>query len=298
MIRYLLSPWNMKPLSVICVLLIFACSSPSTSSQDHTAAPSLGKEHEAIVVIDTTGHRLSDRFPCPAGFSRQTISDSSFGTYLRQLPLKKHGAQVQTYDGRIKSSHGVYLAVVDLPIGNRDLHQCADAVMRLRAEYLYSLQQYDQIHFNFTNGFRVDYSRWIAGDRIVVQGNNVSWRRSASPSTSASSFWKYLETIFAYAGTLSLEQELRPISPEEIQIGDVWIKGGSPGHAVIVVDLAIHEETGEKMFMLAQSYMPAQEIQILTNPHAPNLSPWYHLPEGTTLQTPEWSFTTDQLRRF
>ena len=43
----------------------------------------------------------------------------------------------------------------------------------------------------------------------------------------------------------------------EMQIGDVFIRGGSPGHCVIVVDMAVHQETGEKLFMLAQSYMPA-----------------------------------------
>lgn len=286
----------MKPLPFIFLLLAFACSS-SSSTKEQVPAPPLANE-TSWTPIDTAGQIVATRFPAPLGYSRISMPDSSFGQYLRQLPLKKDGAQVRTYDGRIKPANGVYLAVVDLPIGSRDLHQCADAVMRLRADYFYSLQQYEDIHFNFTNGFRVDYSRWRAGDRIVVQGNNVSWRRSASPSTSSASFWKYLETIFSYAGTLSLEQELSPIPPQDIDIGDVWIKGGSPGHAVIVVDVAIHQETGEKIFMLAQSYMPAQEIQILTNPSDSELSPWYRIPEGTTLRTPEWRFSTDQLRRF
>ncbi|MEZ4798767.1 MAG: DUF4846 domain-containing protein [Flavobacteriales bacterium] len=57
-------------------------------------------------------------------------------------------------------NYDVYDAVVDLEIGTKDLHQCADAVMRLRAEYLWVTQQYDKIHFNFTNGFRVDYTEW------------------------------------------------------------------------------------------------------------------------------------------
>ena len=51
-----------------------------------------------------------------------------------------------------------------------------------------------------------------------------------------------------------------------LQPGDVFIKGGSPGHAVIVVDVAIYTQTGKKVFLLAQSYMPAQQIHILVNP--------------------------------
>lgn len=286
----------MKLLPISFLAFLLACSSSPASTQAESIPLFTSKSQPS--PVDTSGGTINTRFLCPEGYKRNQVSDSSFAKYLRNLPLKKHGSLVSTYDGRVKPSSGIYLAVVDLPIGNRDLHQCADAVMRLRAEYLYQQEQYEDIHFNFTNGFRVDYSRWMAGDRIVVQGNNVSWRRSASPSTSFESFWKYLETIFIYAGTLSLEKELNPVEVKDLQIGDVWIKGGSPGHAVIVVDVAIHQETGERIFMLAQSYMPAQEIQILINPHDDDLSPWYQIPEGEIFSTPEWRFTTDQLKRF
>lgn len=286
----------MKILSVFLLPLLLACSPTPASTQAETLP--LPAQKLPVSLIDTAGISVMTRFRCPEGFERIEASSSSFAQYLRTLPLKKHGTQVRAYDGRIKPSRGVYTAVVDLPIGNRDLHQCADAVMRLRAEYLYHQQRYEDIHFNFTNGFRVDYSRWMAGDRISVSGNDVRWRRSASPSTSPESFWKYLETIFAYAGTLSLEKELNPVEVNDLQIGDVWIKGGSPGHAIIVVDVAIHQETGEKIFMLAQSYMPAQEIQVLLNPNDSGVSPWYRIPEGEVFSTPEWRFSTDQLRRF
>ena len=54
------------------------------------------------------------------------------------------------------------------------------------------------------------------------------------------------------------------VSIENIEIGDVFIQGGFPGHAIIVVDLA-ENEVGEKCFLVAQSYMPAQEIHVLKN---------------------------------
>lgn len=58
-------------------------------------------------------------------------------------------------------------------LAKKDLQQCADAVMRLRAEYFYDQKAYDKISFTLTNGFKVDYSEWIKGNRIVVNGNTA-----------------------------------------------------------------------------------------------------------------------------
>ena len=44
--------------------------------------------------------------------------------------------------------------------------------------------------------------------------------------------------------------------------------------------------------------MPAQETQILKNPASPN-NPWYSLNDITDqIETPEWTFTIDDLKRF
>ena len=43
-----------------------------------------------------------------------------------------------------------------------------------------------------------------------------------------------MQWIFMYAGTLSLSKEMQPISINNMQIGDVFIQGGSPGHAMII----------------------------------------------------------------
>lgn len=241
---------------------------------------------------------LQDRFNTPNGFERINVDENSFAAWLRQLPLKPEGSKVKYYDGSIKEKPGVYLAVVDLPIGTKNLHQCADAVIRLRAEYLYDQKRYDEIRFHFTNGFLAEYSKWVEGYRIKVNGNEVSWVKSVEPSNTPDTFWKYLETVFTYAGTLSLEKELKAVPINEMQIGDVFIQGGSPGHAVIVVDMAENLELGEKVFMLAQSYMPAQEIQILKNPSNGILSPWYILEIVDIFQTPEWRFTYNDLMGF
>ena len=82
-----------------------------------------------------------------------------------------------------------------------------------------------------------------------------------------------------------------------MQAGDVFIQGGSPGHAVIIVDMA-QDATGRKVFLLAQSYMPAQDVHVLKNPTGKRLSPWFAVPQGETLRTPEWTFKTSDLKCF
>ncbi len=248
-------------------------------------------------MIDKTGKTVESRFLVPAGYERIAVPPDSFADYLRKLPLKPDGALVKYYDGRLKPNRNVYDAVVDMKIGRKNLHQCADAIIRLRAEYFWNRKMYNRIAFHFTNGFLVKYSEWIKGRRIVVKGNNVYWKNAGTASNTSDDFWKYLELIFTYAGTLSLSEELKPVDINSMQIGDVFIIGGSPGHAVIVVDMAKNKDN-KKIFMLAQSYMPAQEIQIVKNPMNAALSPWYVLDFGKTLSTPEWIFSKDDLKRF
>jgi len=55
---------------------------------------------------------------------------------------------------------------------------------------------------------------------------------------------------------------------------------------------------GGRVFLLAQSYMPAQEIHVLKNFGEPTLSPWYVFDKDGELDTPEWSFEPGNLWRF
>jgi hypothetical protein len=250
-----------------------------------------------ISLINEEGMTAAERISPPEGFERIILEEGSFGEYLRDLPLKPHGSPVKYYDGTTKP-WDVHAAVVDMDVGSRDLQQCADAVIRLRAEYLYKNGRYDQIHFDFTNGFNAKYSKWIQGYRISVKGNEAVWVENGSKGTDYGSFRKYLDMVFSYAGTLSLSREMKRISPEEMQPGDVFLKGGSPGHCVIITDMARNPQTGERVFLIAQSYMPAQDIHILKNPAKDEGNPWYPDLFGEELVTPEWTFSKDQIYRF
>jgi hypothetical protein len=246
------------------------------------------------VLINEKGMTVQKRFNTPEGFERKPAPAHSFANYLRNLPLKPVGSKVKYYDGAIKND-AAYVAVVNMSISNQNLQQCADAVMRLRGEYFFNRKQYNQISFMLTNNFKMDYSEWMKGYRLMVNGNKTSWRKSASPSNTYKDFRNYMEVVFTYAGTLSLSKTLNTKITKDIAIGDVFIFGGSPGHAVIVVDVA-ENTSGEKVFMLAQSYMPAQETQILKNLNNQKMSPWYSADMANQLHTPEWTFNTGQLK--
>jgi hypothetical protein len=110
------------------------------------------------------------------------------------------------------------------------------------------------------------------------------------PPYTYDNFIKHMYNVFSVCNSWSLEKELRPKRLQDVQIGDVLIKGGFPGHVVIVVDVAVNKN-GDKAFMLAQSYMPAQDIHILKGEEGP----WYFVKEGT-IDTPEYTFYSNQLK--
>ncbi len=241
---------------------------------------------------------LSARVPLPDGWQREPVDEGSFAAWLRGLPLLPDGSPVLLHDGGQKGRQDVHVAVIDIDVGTRDLQQCADAVMRLRAEYLFAAGHGDRVHFDFTSGDEARWDRYREGYRATVKGNDVSWSKRASPDGSHEAFRRYLDLVFTYAGTYSLSKELEPVAdPADLQIGDVFIQGGFPGHAVLVVDAALNPATGDRAFLLVQSYMPAQQIHLLRAPGSP-ISPWYPAAMGEALATPEWVFEPGDLRRF
>lgn len=237
--------------------------------------------------------RQITNLPTPSGFERVAVEPGSFGEWLRALPLKQRN-QVYLYDGRLKPNQSAQFAVLDIDVGNRDLQQCADAALRLRAEYLYSANK--PISFRYTSGFSSTWWDWRDGKRPVISGGRVSSVQKRGVDDSYTNFRRYLTNLFVYAGTLSLDRDMKTVAdPQKIQIGDVFVQGGSPGHAVIVMDV-VQNADGERRFMLAQSYMPAQEIHVLVNPS--DGSSWYKAKTQGVLNTPEWRFNYSDLHRW
>lgn len=257
----------MKPNLRMPILLLFIfVSNQEQPANIHfiTNAQKKSKEENPYIHIGS--------IPTPDGFTKVVAEKKSFAEWLSALTLKK-SKTVYLYNGSPKINQTAQFAVVNISVGDKDLQQCADAVMRLRAEYLYSQKRFSEIIFR--------------------DNNNNSYKLGAL--TDRKHFDDYLNNVFARCGTLSLEKQLRPVKDlHHLEPGDVLIQGGSPGHAIILVDMA-ENNYGKKIYLLAQSYMPAQDMHIVLNPMNKHLSPWYELNEGP-VYTPEWAFTKGHFR--
>ena len=295
---------------LILICYSFCFQSCTTSSADEVNSASIASSTPDEPILNTTNNyswqasfdiknSLINRISVPKGFQRVEVKENSFADWLRYLPLKLGNPDVHLYNGELKRYQSGHAAVIDIDVGTTDIQQCADAVMRMRAEYLYSIKEYENLHFNFTSGHTVGFKKWAEGYRTVIKGNTVTWSKSAAKDNSYKTFKSYCTTIFNYAGTSSLSKELKKVTNiKEIQIGDVFIFGGFPGHAVLVIDVCENKTTGEKLFMIQQSYMPAQEIHILKNFNNATISPWYSTSFEGDLETPEWTFSKNQLMRW
>ncbi len=272
-----------KYIILFSIFIFFSSCIQNSKCIDHSDT-SINKEETETTneIINESAKTIGTRFNPPEGYERVKADTNSFAEYLRTLELKPFGSDVLYYNKSPKINNNIYISVIKMDISSKDLQQCADAMMRLRGEYLYKEKKYDEIHFNFLSDGKPRYFKDYANGDLSYQN-----------------FRKYMDYIFSYANTGSLYDELTAVENiKSMEAGDVFIKKGNPyGHAVIVVDMAENKKTSEKVYLLAQSYMPAQEIQILVNPMNKTISPWYELNEET-IYTPEWTFEKSDLRRF
>lgn len=252
------------------------------------------EEEKKPSLIDADGETLQSRIKVPEGYERTKEKDGSLGDFLRNYKLMPDGSPVLLYNGQ-KKGHDSAVCVFAMHLGDKDLQQCADSVIRVYAEYLRASGKEDKIAFHFVNGFLCDWPDYKSGKRISVNGNQVAWTNSGKASDSDEAFEGYLNTVFTFASTLSLEKESSPIDISDIRIGDIFIRGGSPGHVVMVVDTC--ERDGKKAFLLAQGYMPAQQFHVLKNDLHED-DPWYYQDEVTyPFHTPEYTFDEGSLMR-
>jgi Domain of unknown function (4846) len=260
-----------KPLLIFCLLISFACNNTATSSSTKTkpveklvAKTDYKNPYPTIIAI-----------PLPEGYKRVKADSSSFAGWLRQLVLKENKT-VYLFNGNTKSNQLAQFAVLDISVGKKDLQQCADAVMRLKADYLFAQKKFDKIVF-------YDNERGVY---------------TFAPPYSKENYSTFMERVFGMCGSASLSKQLKTVSDfSAIQPGDVLIRGGFPGHAATVMDVA-ENAAGKKIFMLAQSYMPAQDVHVLVNPADENLSPWYEVDDKNTIMTPEYLFYKKELKRW
>lgn len=283
---------------IVTAMILLGCTQEKTSS-NIPSQETKDIASESSVQINKDKNTVRERFSPPENYQWQQENPDSFGYFIENFKLKPYGSQILRYDESPISTQHLHEAIFDIDTGNKDLQQCADAVIRMRAEYLYKLKKTDEIKFHFTSGHPLSWNDYKNGTRAFVNGNSVSFRKTANFDDSYQSFRNYLDLIFNYAGTISLNKETKQVlKSSDLKTGDILITPGSPGHVVFIAGVC-KNKAGKKLFLLSEGFTPAQSIHLLSNPFQKNISPWYDLDVKTSeTKTARYIFKPTNFRSF
>lgn len=249
-------------------------------------------------LVNKDSLTIQSRVNIPKGFKRVEYAKGSFQEYLRNYELKPFGSKIINYDDSQYFWQSGHVGVLEIPVPKNGLQQCADALIRVRSEYLWDNNRKDEIGFNFTSGHYCSWLKYAEGYRPKIDGNKVSFHKTAAKDHSKTNFYKYLNLIYTYSGTLSLYNELPKINDvSKLQIGDMLIKGGTPGHIAIICDEIVNE-TGDKLFLLFQGNTPAQSVHLVKNLEDSTISPWYKLEKDAVIPVSNYTFYDSKFVRF
>src|SRR6187401_1164102 len=126
---------------------------------------SQNKEQSPVDTASNKEYKTVKEIPPPEGFQRVAVSENTFADWLRSIHLKQDN-HVYLYDGTLKKDQSAQFAVLDIPVGNKNLQQCADAVIRLRAEYLFTKKRFNEIMFSDDNGKEYKWTHRTTGRNL------------------------------------------------------------------------------------------------------------------------------------
>lgn len=256
------------------------------------------EEQVRLIAHNMEESTIRNRFIPPKGYEWQNEKVGTFAEFLVHQNLLPTDFPLRDYTNQPMSNQNFHAAILSMDVGNQDLQQCADAWIRLYAEYLWKEKRYDEIQFQFTSGQSMSWNDFKKGMRTQEDGERVRFFQKAKYDDSYQNFRRYLNLVFQYAGTISLDRESRLVKNNaDIRVGDLLITPGSPGHCVFIVGIS-KNKNGKKLYLLAESFMPAQDIHIIKNPRSRN-SPWYELDvHAPVTYTAKYHFKPTAIKRF
>lgn len=279
------------------LLATFACG-PADTSVD--LAPEPIDPHRYAWVTDAAetpaSTSLATRFPTPAAYARVQVDQGSFAAWLRGIPVRIDRRAVLDHRGRPTGWDSA--GVIALDVGSKDLQQCADTLLRLHGEWLWSTGRSHELAYHFTSGDLSRFTDWTAGRRLKVEGAKVRTVDVEPVASDRAALRAWFEQLFMYAGTRSLELDTKPVPLDwPIAAGDLLLRPGSPGHVVMVLDVAEGND-GERIAVIGQGSMPAQELHVIPGPVD---GIWWRFPAGedVSVDVPRWgALPRSSLRRF
>ena len=135
----------------VCGVIIFQLKPVKSTAKSLVAAL------ETPSLLNKDSLTIKTRVNVPKGYKRVAYPKGSFQAYLRNYSLKVFGAKIINYDNSEYYWQQGHIGILDIPVPKNGLQQCADALIRVRSEYLWTNNRKDAIGFNFTSG---DYCSW------------------------------------------------------------------------------------------------------------------------------------------
>jgi hypothetical protein len=158
------------------------------------------------------------------------------------MQFRKKDLSIKTYDGKIVNPRYYNrFAVIKMDLlYKRDLEQCADFCMRLWGEYCKTQKKLDEFYL-FTYAGKKRYLKY-----------------------SKKKFVKFLKSAMAGSNSHSIKKGAKSIKKKDVKIGDMFTQNsnGGIGHVSMIVDESENIKTGEKLYLVGFSFMPAQEFHI------------------------------------
>lgn len=259
-------------------------------------------QNKANSHINESGNTIKDRVETPDGYIRPPFPKYTFQYFLRSLPMQKYGAKVKKYDGYNKF-YECYAAVIDLEFDKeKDLVHGAHTIQLLRSMYLYKNKKFDLMRFSYDDNRNMDFQEYAKGFRYVWQDSMYVKKKIAAVDFSKESLDEYMNIVYAESSTNGLAAETTQLEFGNVSVGDLFIQPGdqfSKGHAVLVMDMAVHPVTGERLVLLGQGFNPTEDFHIIDNPYDEDVSPWYRVEEDAHFfTTAQWTFRKKHCRRF
>jgi hypothetical protein len=261
--------------------LLLACAdapaAPEIAAGTESSASAAPLAASVGPTEDPLATTLGEAFPPPAGAVR--VDGGPFGAWLLDRKVLPIDVPVTTYEGEVVPHDA---RVIDMDLVPGDLQQCADSAIRLRAEWERSTGKSPMFHA--TSGDEMPWSRFSAGETPYAVGNGLAWKRGSTGK------WEdWLRLVFTWAGTRSLAFDTVPV--DDPLPGDLVVHPGSPGHAVVLLDVARdHDAT---YVLIGEGFMPAQSFHVERGPYAN----WWKFEDGAV--SPPWGLLSGgTLRRW
>ena len=249
--------------------------------------------------VPETTHTMWDRFTHSSlrGFTQFAAEPESWCEWLRLLPLAAPGTPVKNYRGEIvvPGDDEHLAAVVAIDIGNRDIQQSADVILRLFAEWRWFVGDLLMLYLSDTK-LELPLEKWRAGERLVFAGKQQKWVAQEPPQSKLdhAAFRAYLDSVFSSSDFRALIAESVAITPESLAPGAFFLHEGHPSEVVVVLDVAT-SRSGERAMILMRARNPAESIHVLRPSRD---SVWFPVRTDQPLQIPRTRpFSWKELRR-